>query len=282
MTRPRRMTSDWKTSATPLVRHGFTVVELLVAISIIGMLMALILPAVQHSRESARGAQCRSQLKQLGQALHNFEASHSRFPAGDDFQNFELHSWCTRILPYIDQANLYANYDWTKPWDDSAGNAGVTGTKLPLFVCPSSPQRQNGPIDYGGNFGSSQTGLIPGLLIGEAWESGALVSINVGGALGRIDPTRLGEFADGLSSTFLVLECTERQFPSGYWGCGGNTMGIEYPINSHPEGETIKSNHPQGGHTLFCDGHVAFYSNSTDLKLLGRLSTRAGDEVAQP
>ena len=151
-----------------------------------------------------------------------------------------------------------------------------------LFVCPSSTQRQVGLIDYGGNFGSSQTGLIPGLLIGEAWESGALISINVGGALGRTHPARLGEFTDGLSSTFLVLECAERPILSGFWGCGGNTMGIEYPINSHPEGETIKSKHPQGGHALFCDGHVAFFSNSTDLELLGRLSTRAGNEVAQP
>ena len=270
---------------TPNFRSGFTIVELLVVISIIGVLIALTLPAVQHSREAARRTQCRSQMRQFGQALHNFESQQGTFPAGNEFDSSRLHSWCTRILPNLDQTDLYYRYDYTQAWNAPPGNAAVTAYNLPIFLCPSGIERRIGGGDYGGNFGSSLTGLPPGNGVGQAWESGALLVIKIGGPTERKEPTRIGEFTDGLSSTFLVLECVDRTVISGFWGAGTNCLGIEYPVNGRDDdqsGETIISNHPQGGHALFADGHVAFMSDSTDLIVLGRLSTRAGDEVVQP
>ena len=107
-------------------RTGFTIVELLVVIAIMGVLIVLTLPAVQQSRESARRTQCRSQMRQFGQALHNFESQYGTFPAGNEFDNQKLHSWCTRILPDLDQAALYYRYDWNQAWNDPAGNVNVT------------------------------------------------------------------------------------------------------------------------------------------------------------
>ncbi len=262
-------------------RAGFTILELLVVIGAIGILLALALPAVQQARAAARLAQCRNNLKQIGAALHNFESSHGSLPAGCDFEEFRLHSWCTRILPYIDQAPLYNEYNWEV---DFATNFDVISTNLPLFVCPSAIVHRDGKTDYGGNYGSSLTGLVPGLLIGQAWEAGALVGINVGMPGERRKPTRLGEFTDGLSSTFLVLESADRQITSGSWGVGTNCLAIEFPINdrsSGRDGETILSQHAQGGLALFCDGHVAFLSDSTNLTVLGELSTRARGEAVE-
>jgi len=261
-------------------RAGFTMLELLVVIGVIGILMALALPAVQQARAAARLAQCRNNLKQIGAALHNFESSHGSLPAGCDFEEFRLHSWCTRILPYIDQAPLYSEYNWEA---DFSGNFDVISTNLPLFVCPSAITHRDGKSDYGGNYGSSLTGLVPGLLVGQAWEAGALIGINVGMAGERRKPTRFGEFTDGLSTTFLVLESADRQITNGSWGIGTNCLAIEFPINDRSSGreETILSQHAQGGLALYCDGHVSFLSDSTDLTVLGELSTRARGEVVE-
>lgn len=266
-----------------IVPSGFTLVELLVVIAIIGLLIALTLPAVQQVRASARLASCRSNLRQIGHALHNFEASEGHFPAGCDFGELRMHSWCTQILPYIDQADLYHQYDWNQAWSDPVSNRGVVMKNIPLFRCPSAVDEREGEIDYGGNYGSSQTGLQPGLLVGQGWEAGALVGIKVRPTRSRTQGTRMGEFQDGLSSTFLVLECCDRPINTGSWGIGTNCLAIEYPINGRDQGnsgETIVSRHHQGGLVLFGDGHVDFMSDSTDLTLLGKLSTRFGGEVA--
>jgi prepilin-type N-terminal cleavage/methylation domain-containing protein len=265
-------------------RAGFTILELLVVIAVIGILLSLALPAVQQARASARLALCRNNLKQIGLALHNFESSHGSLPAGCDFQDFDLHSWCTRILPYIDQAPLYNRYNWDVSCIDLASNAMAISTALPLFVCPAAITDRDGKSDYGGNYGSSLTGLVPGLLTGQAWEAGALIGINVGLPGERKQPTRFGDFIDGLSATFLVLECADRPINSGSWGIGTNCLAIEFPVNDRTtgrDGETILSQHSQGGLALYADGHVSFLSNSTDLLVLGKLSTRARGEVVE-
>lgn len=272
-------------------RRGFTLIELLVAISIIGILIALALPAVQQAREAARRTQCKNHLHQMGVALHTFAEQRHSLPAGVDFEQARNHAWSTRILPFLDQSLLYERYDWNRPWDDATvGSSGFSNkqvgeSSLPVFVCPSSPQPRRGGIDYGGCYGTTLTGLPIGFAAGEGWEAGAFVAIHSGEAGSREAPTALAEFLDGTSQTFLVVECAGRTSPGGYWINGTNCVPIESPINADSstsedgDSSTILSPHVDGGHALFADGHVSFLTESTDLQVLAHLSTRCQSDV---
>jgi prepilin-type N-terminal cleavage/methylation domain-containing protein/prepilin-type processing-associated H-X9-DG protein len=120
-------------------RSGFTLVELLVVIAIIGVLVALLLPAIQAAREASRRAHCLNNLKQYGLALHNYHSAKNAFPPGasmtkDPTQVF-ANANCL-LLPYFEQAALAKLYDNTKPWEKQAD--GVAATVISIFRCPSS------------------------------------------------------------------------------------------------------------------------------------------------
>ena len=189
-------------------KSGFTIVELLVSISIIGILIALLLPAVQAAREAARRISCRNNLKQIGLALHNYQSINSSFPptfcttplenAAGTGASWSVHG---RLLPQLDQGNAYDKIDLDADWHQQV-ETGVTFMKVPVFLCPSEPNdhsRTNGgstyvaPHTYGFNFGTW-------LVYDPATETvgdGAFV-INRG--------TAIPEFRDGLSNTLAVAE----------------------------------------------------------------------------
>jgi prepilin-type N-terminal cleavage/methylation domain-containing protein/prepilin-type processing-associated H-X9-DG protein len=126
---------------------GFTLIELLVVISIIAVLIALLLPAVQQAREAARRTQCKNNLKQLGLALMNYESSANVFPpARIDLAGPPLYqtSWTTLCLPMLDQTNVYNTYNFNLTWADPL-NVPATSTKIPVFVCPSGPSNRATP-----------------------------------------------------------------------------------------------------------------------------------------
>jgi prepilin-type processing-associated H-X9-DG protein len=154
---------------------GFTLIELLVIISIIGLLISLSLPAVQAARESARRAQCVNNLRQIGLALHNYEASYNSFPL--NWRNPRVdpargHPWyiggrpfsaLTRLLPFLDQQPLYASINFsveTYPSDGSyespdPQNTTALMTRLSVYLCPSDgmPTPSEYGCNYRGNFG---------------------------------------------------------------------------------------------------------------------------------
>src|SRR5438094_821840 len=114
---------------------GFTLVELLVVIAIIGVLVALLLPAVQSAREAARRMQCTNNLKQIGIALHNFHDVNQKLPAA--FEELITSpaitgnspwsaSWTTRCLPFLEQQAVYQLYDFTTDWQNANTNANAT------------------------------------------------------------------------------------------------------------------------------------------------------------
>lgn len=149
-----------------LRRVGFTLVELLVVIAIIGVLIALLLPAVQAAREAARRMSCQNNLKQIGLAIHNYHSSYNKFPASMYINPAVTSnaSWSVqgRILPYVEQNNFYDQIDLQLNW---SAQPIISHFKVPIYGCPSDPKAQlerdtgsNGiflyPTCYAFNFGT--------------------------------------------------------------------------------------------------------------------------------
>ncbi len=142
--------------ATKLRKRAFTLVELLVVIAIIGILVGLLLPAVQQAREAARRMQCSNNLKQLGLALHNYESAFKLFPMGGDSTSYSPQA---RLLPFIEQANLQQLIDFRlRPYLGSGPNtvpnpalASVFPAVISTFLCPSDPGPQQYSATLAGN-----------------------------------------------------------------------------------------------------------------------------------
>jgi prepilin-type N-terminal cleavage/methylation domain-containing protein len=117
-------------------RRAFTLVELLVVIAIIGVLVALLLPAVQAAREGARCAQCSNNLKQLGIACQAYASVHGGFPLL--YSSSNQPGWVTQVLPYFEEDNLLMRYNYRQPWFDASNAAAVT-QRIPILECPTSP-----------------------------------------------------------------------------------------------------------------------------------------------
>lgn len=154
--------------------RGFTLVELLVVIAIIGILVALLLPAVQSAREAARRASCVSNLKNLALALHNYHDTYGEFPPLAEFPGDRMwnplqdkalfHNWAIRTLPYIEQQplqDLFVINDTTRVSDDPTGttNYVARGTELPIMLCPSDAENGAKFEGSGGNWARGNYGM---------------------------------------------------------------------------------------------------------------------------
>ncbi len=198
------------------VRIGFTLVELLVVIAIIGILVGLLLPAVQAARESARRMQCTNNLKQIALAMHNFESARKGFPMAPYNPSFAWMTnkpwkqpvgWPVQILPYLEQGSVETRYNKDEVWSGTV-NANIIQTRIPSFACPSTPggddatARQipanRGALDYITFFrvDPANTFVTPLPPVDQTGE----------GILGRGVFRRFGDITDGSSNTILVVE----------------------------------------------------------------------------
>ena len=249
-------------------RSAFTLVELLVVIAIIGILIGMLLPAVQMVRESARITDCQNRLKNLTLALLDYESSRQIFPSGST--ETTEHSWGVQILPSIEQNDVFLETDLSKNWDDPV-NVPNLQLELSAFTCPSSRKDYPGKTDYCGISGSWAT---PG-------------SNGANGILFPIEGTiksavRASTVTDGLSNTVIVAEGSLLYADNfGFWSSGRNCFTHEDgPVNSPNLYETeIASDHPNGANVAFCGGSVSFISGSVDRDTIAALCTRNGAEV---
>ena len=188
--------------------RGFTLIELLEVISIIGVLVSLLLPAVQSAREAARRAQCTNNLKQLGLALHSYHDSVGSMPLGRTAATATSFSYLARMLPYMDQNVLQNainfNYGWTDP-----SNSTVTATSISSFLCPTdSGAAGKIPIGWAGTNYRSNEGTSVAMWYGASDTAGVnkTLAIAPNGLFFANELITIASVTDGLSNTAAFSE----------------------------------------------------------------------------
>ena len=278
--------------------RGFTLVELLVVIAIIGVLIALLLPAVQAAREAARRMQCTNNLKQIGLALHNYESSYRVFPPA--YSRRPGHNMLTFILPYLEQKPVYDQYRWDLAWDDP-DNDPATHVDLDVFLCPSADPGRRFVSDYATCEYIPDTQARRDLIA-----SGALTARTRWDGLFRKGPpgddyapaNPISAVRDGLSNTFMLFEDASRpiEYVEGKATGSTNVTGSEWAsrhaefwihllcgpriINCSNNNE-IYSFHPGGANFLYGDGSVHFQPETIDPETFVSLFTRAAKDVVR-
>lgn len=254
-------------------RCGFTLVELLVVIAIIGVLVALLLPAVQSAREAARRSECMNKMKQLGLALHNHHDVYKRFPAGgrslaatsvttdgwcrDGAVGDAREPWSIAILPFLEQSTIYDRLDLNAQFTSTSNERGPTQNHAifelpnPSFQCPSDPNSQPG-LNSTSYFGVQGGG--PDALKSCETIAGRLFYTN--GPLYVNSKTGFRDLTDGSSNVYLVGETryclTPSSRPDGFhsgWASAAKIHGSGTPLVLAAARDQINSDPRHGGNT---------------------------------
>jgi prepilin-type N-terminal cleavage/methylation domain-containing protein/prepilin-type processing-associated H-X9-DG protein len=286
------------------VRRGFTLVELLVVIAVIGILVALLLPAVMAAREAARRVQCQNNFKQIGLALHSYHDLHRRFPPATVHHEAYLAAssvgragwgWGALILPFMEQGPLAEQLQ--VPQRElhevmlTPEGRRLAATSLPVYLCPSDHAP---PTNDRRLFGDAIYGRTAVGTSNYVANSGTQWSSSVGYMKFQVDPfgvifassgTRLHEILDGTSTTFLVGErCWDDD--AAVWvgtrnfrGAGNHgvrqtasVVSVKLNIGGDLGKQGFSSEHPNGANFVFSDGHVGWISDSIDFNNAGAAS----------
>jgi prepilin-type N-terminal cleavage/methylation domain-containing protein/prepilin-type processing-associated H-X9-DG protein len=209
--------------------YAFTLVELLVVIAIIGILIALLLPAVQAAREAARRSQCTNNLKQLGLAMHNYHDVHKVFPYGFQTEiagcTHRRDCWFQRILPFIEQKPFSDKYEADKTEYIHSIPKSLAGTIVGAMMCPSDP---SGPA-FGG--GGSDNGFQGNYVVCAGGGTGTttidmnIIKTDTGGLFSQNSACGFRDCLDGSSNTLLASEAIIRGSTGGNWGEAGGYWG---------------------------------------------------------
>ncbi len=204
-----------------------------------GILLALLLPAVQAAREAGRQAACQNNLKQIGLAMHAYYSANGAFPPAvftDDHGN-PMESWRVAILPYLGKQALFKQYDSKQPWD-SPQNRPLEKTLMPIFCCRSNPGISGTETTYVRIVGKDTVGGMPN------------------------EAVKISDIASGMANTIMVVEVSGLNIN---WEeprdvTADEFMGMVAKRRSSP--------HPLGFNALFADGSVRFISNGIDPQTL--------------
>jgi prepilin-type processing-associated H-X9-DG protein/prepilin-type N-terminal cleavage/methylation domain-containing protein len=260
-----------------------TLVELLVVVAIIGVLAAILMPAIQAARESARRAQCLNNLRQLGIALHVYHNAHRRLPVGCVDKRItstnptgRQHAWSAELLPHLEETPLWQQIDFTAGYDASI-NGPAAITTVAAYICPSTarcaPGREGGwvanPTSWNNAVGYRGAAIDYGGIYGAA-----LTSPSANGVFLYDRAVKLADVTDGTSHTLAIAEdCGRGWLMNGEWINGENIYDVGGPVNRLQDNE-IWSDHPGGAMVLWCDGSVELMSEETELTVLRAVCTR--------
>ncbi len=281
-------------------RSGFTLVELLVVIAIIGILLGLLLPAVQAIRESARRTSCLNKLRQIGLSALSYESARRHLPppklGTGDFST--LGSTFVILLPYVEEANRFNQYDLSQSIS-APGNIELTSVPLDIYSCPSmvfrDPDEGFGEGSYIISYATRYRPYTVGSTANGAFDQPPEDSGS---------NYRLGfkAFIDGTSNTILFGEIdnsviwTGASTEPGAWGRYSWAQGYWFNSQSHVEGtfnqkgpvdefelreyRTFRSDHTSGVNFCMVDGSTKFVADSIEQSVLEAAVTRAGGEVS--
>jgi len=291
------------------LRQAFTLVELLVVIAIIGVLVSLLLPAVQTARESARRSRCHNSLRQLGLAIHNYHDTFKVLPtsANSRDNNTPLKtngfSWISKALPFFEQGTLHAKIDFnvkltTGSPTDTTTNFGVIQTVIPVLMCPSDPTkavRTNLAAYWAWPGEPSPIGPASGGGPGPAAITCYMGYQGIGfdndppdGPFERSPARSLGfqNITDGTSNVLMLGERSPSYSPWCAWSAGNGVWVLaDYPINAirktapKPDPTEVGgikygaiSLHPSGVNIGMCDASIHFMPENIDFTLYQRLA----------
>jgi prepilin-type N-terminal cleavage/methylation domain-containing protein/prepilin-type processing-associated H-X9-DG protein len=295
--------------------RGFSLVELLVVIAIIGVLVAILLPAIQAARESSRAISCRNNLKQIATSMQLYCDVTRQLPPAR-MSDKGINGALLIVLPFLEEGNLYTRFDTSISYNSSAANLAVASTEIPIYVCPSmflprivpDPDPLCGEVGAVGSYAVS-TGseisagpIAPGLNV--AGHNGAIVHPRYGkttiskisAADGTSKTLLVGEMNYGLSNYLWAPNCNGgsprwgvTRWAVGYygitWGSAHGrlnsttiTQNQTYPL-FYEEFDAYRSDHPSGVNFAFVDGSVRFVSEDIAQPVLEALATRAGNET---
>lgn len=299
--------------STRLGSAGFTIVELLVVIAIIGILLAILLPAVQAAREASRRTKCHNNLRQIGLAMHAFENANRGLPPRRQTTT-PFQGWGPYLLNYLEQTSIASSYDLSKDFYHPI-NQPLISVPLEVFLCPTAPSNRFVTIVDQKNNPTGATGAAGDYFAANSvdaywWpperKASAADVVNCPALMDNsIQP--LAAITDGLSNTLLIAEFAGRP---DHWILGrkqanntalqwANWWGPWASYNSSifrtfsadgktPNGPcTVNCNnnwgiyafHPTGAGVLLCDGSVHFVSRSLDREVFAGMVTKAGAEV---
>ncbi len=294
-------------------QKAFTLVELLVVIAIIGILIALLLPAVQAAREAARRMQCANNYKQIGIAAHSYHNAIGSFPMGIAMWTnpgncsappnpvnsyYPGFSWSTFLLPYMEQGQIYDQIRFEDASYGSHQNFIVSANFIGGYLCPSDPgskelvsftgNRSNGPTEPEDAAVIHMAGIADS---GDWTCDGTWPRSDGNGLLFNLSRVKVGEITDGTSSTLFVGEIigSKPGRHSGLfwisWNIATTQNGINLPVRDPSITHWTKdsfgpsSYHPGGCHFLYADGSSHFIVETISQHVLSALTTRAGGEV---